>query len=76
MLHVVTASDLRVVDTITVSPSGLVYVAENMRGPFLSFELSTGQNMRKIGGSKSYLRARTTLQATPDAKYDKFRLSN
>ena len=75
MLNVVTVSDLNYVHTMTVSSSGLVYVAETDGdgGPILSFELTTGQNMRQIAGGKRVQRT-FNLQATPDAKYDRFRL--
>ena len=75
MLHIVTVSDLQSVDAMTVSSSGLVYVVEYDGGPIVSFELTTGQNMRQIAGGKR-VQMTSTLQATPDAKYDKFRLFN
>ena len=71
--HVVTVSNLKSVDVMTVSSSGLVYVAEGDSGPILAFELTTGQIMRQIACGK---RVKDTfiLQTTPDDKYDRFRL--
>ena len=75
MLHIVILSDLKSVDAMTVSSSGLVYVVEYDGGPIVSFELTTGQNMRQIAGGER-VQMTSTLQATPDAKYDKFRPLN